>query len=142
MTVAQPLKRILVVDDEKEVRDALQRILERERFEVESVPDAPAAMALARSRAYDLVITDLVMPGPDGLELLKQLKSCSPEIRVILVTAYGSWESYLDAMNRGASNYLTKPVKKVELLRVVRHVLDLPAVDTNGHSGNNHAASA
>ncbi len=123
MPQAEPGKRVLVVDDELEVREALKRILLKEHYEVEAAADGLEARDLVASRTFNLVITDLIMPGMDGLTLLGHLREACPDTRVMIMTAYGGWDSYLDAMNAGAFNYVTKPIKKDELLRLVRSAL-------------------
>lgn len=134
MPQAEPGKRVLVVDDEPEVREALKRILQKEHYEVEAAADGLEARDLVASRSFNLVITDLIMPGMDGLALLTHLRQACPDTRVMIMTAYGGWDSYLDAMNSGAFNYVTKPIKKDELLRLVRNALmpdpdDAPEAD-------------
>ena len=125
MLRTEPGKRVLIVDDELEVREAVKRILQKEHIEVEAAADGIQAEALAVSKSFNLVITDLIMPGMDGLTLLTHLRLACPDTRVLIMTAYGGWDSYLDAMNSGAFNYVTKPIKKDELLRLVRCALDI-----------------
>lgn len=118
--------RILVVDDEREVREALERILRKEEFDVETAATTKEALDLADRSHFDLVITDLVMPGADGIALLSGLRGAHPDVKVVVVTAFGEWTSYLDAMNAGAIDYVTKPLRKSEIIRLVRRALGIP----------------
>ena len=120
----EPAKHVLVVDDEEGVRRALKKILRKEGFDVESAGSAAEAMGLAQRKSFDLVITDMVMPGSNGMVLLSQLRAARPAPKVVLITSYGDWDSYLDAMNAGAFDYVTKPLKKDEIVRLVRHALE------------------
>lgn len=123
MPYVQSAGRVLVVDDEVEVREAVQRILRKENLDVVTAADGEEALLLFVGADFQLVITDLVMPGMDGLALLRALRQLDPGIHVLIMTAYGGWDSYLDAMNSGACNYVTKPIKREELLRHVRNAL-------------------
>lgn len=119
-------KQVLVVDDEQDVRRALTKILHKEGFDVETAADGVEALALAERKAFDLVITDVVMPRCGGRELLVRLHSTDPAIKIILITSYGDWDAYVDAMNAGAFDYITKPIKKTEIVRIARHALAGP----------------
>jgi two-component system response regulator HydG len=125
-------KHVLIVDDEESVRLALKRILRAEGLHVEDAANAIEALALARRMPFDLVITDLVMPGPDGLSLLSNLKTIESPPKVILITAYGEWDTYLAAMNEGAFDYLTKPLKRNQIVLLVRHALGEGAGASSG----------
>jgi two-component system NtrC family response regulator len=116
--------RILVVDDEDNLRRVTQLRLQQAGYDVATAPDAAAALALLDAQPHDLVITDLRMPGLTGLELLDRIKHASPEIIVILVTAYGTIESAVEAMKRGAYDYIIKPVHADALKLVVSRALE------------------
>lgn len=130
--------RVLVVDDDVEVREALQRILRKENLEVTTAADGGEALTLFTQGRFDLVISDLIMPVMDGLTLLREIRHIDPDARVLIMTAYGGWDSYLDAMNAGAFNYVTKPIKREELLQQVRNALRSPT----GEAGASAAAPA
>ncbi|HOU12851.1 MAG TPA: response regulator [Anaerolineae bacterium] len=122
---------VLVVDDDLLIRSGLQRILSREGYEVEEAESAEAAQKLFPRRFFDLVITDLQMPGQDGLALLRDLKGRSPHTPVVMLTAHGSMDVVVNALRSGASDFLTKPYKPAELLSIVarevtRHRQSLP----------------
>jgi DNA-binding response OmpR family regulator len=122
---------ILVVDDDLLIRTGLQRILSHQGYEVEQAESAEAAHELLPRRFFDLVITDLQMPGQDGLALLRDIKQRSPHTPVIMLTAHGSMDVVVDALRAGASDFLTKPYKPQEMLTIVarevtRHRQALP----------------
>ena len=109
--------RILVVDDETPVREMLQRgLTQMGGFSVEVAQNGLEAVERIERDLFDLVLTDLMMPEMDGLELLKLIKGTRPEVPVIMMTAYGSIETAVEAMKVGANDYITKPVDFNELL--------------------------
>src|SRR5690606_3461433 len=117
--------RILVVDDEANARNALAEILREEDYQVETAADGFKALARAESFAPDLVLSDLKMPGMDGVELLGKLKN-TPEldVEVVVMTAFGAVETAVAAMRAGAADYLTKPLNTDELLVVLDRALE------------------
>jgi two-component system response regulator AtoC len=109
--------KILVVDDEALVRDIIKKGLSQMGgFSVEVAQNGSEAIEKIEKDVFDLVLTDLKMPGMDGLELLKNIKGTRPEVMVILMTAYGSIETAVEAMRIGANDYITKPIDLNELL--------------------------
>jgi two-component system response regulator AtoC len=108
---------VLVVDDDKNTRDGLQRAL-RHRFDVRTAESADAALAALADGAVDVMLSDVRMPGEDGISLLKRVQSRHPSVSCILITAYGSVETAVEAMKQGAFDFLTKPVNldRLELL--------------------------
>jgi len=116
--------RVLVVDDERHQRDILRMILEGEGCETAVAGTARQALTAARSETFDIVLTDLKMPDQDGITLLTALLEAQPGLCVILMTAHGTIDSAVDAMRKGAFDYLTKPLEKDELLLVVRRALE------------------
>ena len=116
--------RILVVDDEASARSALSEILTDEGYKVRTAADGFRAVAAAGEFAPDVVLTDLKMPGMDGLTLLARLKEADPEVAVVLMTAFGAVESAVEAMRAGASDYLTKPLNSDELLVIIQRCLE------------------
>jgi len=116
--------RILVVDDDPSLRRVLQVQLEQERYEVAVTASAQQTLAVLQLRQFDLVITDLKLPGMSGLELLKHARSQYPQTVVILLTAFGTVDTAVEAMKAGAYDYLTKPVHPDEMSMVVRRALD------------------
>ncbi|MBI1818765.1 MAG: sigma-54-dependent Fis family transcriptional regulator, partial [Nitrospirae bacterium] len=117
--------RILVVDDEVNMRALFKKILSKEGYQVETVSSGDEAFKLLEKDRFDLVISDLKMPGMDGFELLKKVKEISPQPPFILLTAYGTVDSAVAAMKQGAFDYLTKPLNNDEVRMVIRKALDL-----------------
>jgi DNA-binding NtrC family response regulator len=116
--------RVLVVDDEPHQRDILQMILEGEGYDATVAGNARQAMDEARSGSFDVVLTDLKMPDKSGIELLSELQKTQPGVCVVLMTAHGSIDSAVEAMRRGAFDYLTKPLERDELLLVLKRALE------------------
>jgi len=117
--------RILVVDDEKEIREFLSKALTRiAGFHVEMAEDGEDALKKIEQDKLDLILTDLRMPKMDGLKLITEIAKTKPEILTILMTGYGTIDSALEAMKRGASDYLTKPINLDELVLRIQKVLD------------------
>ena len=115
--------RILVLDDDPHFLRVLARILSGENFLVTSAAGACDAMELLKSAQFDLVISDLRMPECDGLSFLESLRRSGNTVPVIILTAYGEVDTYLEAMNAGATEYLNKPIQSDELLKTVRACL-------------------
>jgi len=119
--------RILIVDDDPHFLRVLARILSGENFLVTSAGGACDALELLKSAQFDLIISDLRMPECDGLNFLEALRRDGNNVPVIILTAYGEVDTYLEAMNAGATEYLNKPIQSDELLRIVRSCLHLRA---------------
>jgi len=115
---------ILVVDDDKGIREILEIVLTQEGYDVTSVEDGLKALAKCRRQKYDLIITDLKMPKMDGIEFMKAAKEVSPESLVILITAYASGESAVRAMQEGAYDYLEKDFDIEILKSVIQNALE------------------
>jgi DNA-binding NtrC family response regulator len=125
---------ILIIEDDRAQREALQEILEHEGYEVETAPDGETGLRRAGETAFDLVLTDLALPGVDGLEILKYLVRHKPQTLCIIVTGYATVKSSVDAMRQGAYDYLPKPVDPQELRLVVRRALEHRALqEENRH---------
>jgi two-component system response regulator HydG len=116
--------RILVVDDEAPNRMGLERILRRERYQVLQASDGNGALQRMRAEPVDLVLSDLRMPGLDGMQLLKAVRAEFPDVEFLLLTAYGSVELAVQAMRDGAYDFITKPIKRHDVLRSVRKALE------------------
>lgn len=117
--MAEQLKSILVVDDEENTRIALTRLLTHEGYDVRTAANGLEALNSLRSYPADLIITDLNMPEMNGLTFLRELNREYPSSCVIMITAFGEVESYLEALNLGAFEYLNKPLRLEELRRVM-----------------------
>ena len=116
--------KVLVVDDDPSLRRVLQVQLEHEGYEVAVTASGQQTLSVLQLRHFDLVITDLKLPGMSGLELLKHVRSQHPETVIIMLTAFGTVDTAVEAMKAGAYDYLTKPVHSDEMLVVVRRALD------------------
>ena len=120
--------RILVVDDEQSMREFLAILLRKEGYAVDTRVDVGSALAAVGSSAYDLVITDLKLPDGSGMELLSEARARDPDAQVIVITAFGTAESAVEAMKRGACDYLTKPFKVEEIKVTVQKALERAAL--------------
>lgn len=116
--------RVLVVDDDNGVRDVCVRALRVYGYQVGSAENGHIALAKLRENSYDLVITDLHMPGMGGIRLLQELRKLHVDIDVIVFTAYGTFESAREALRLGAVDYLTKPVELDDLEQTVHRVME------------------
>jgi len=116
--------RILAVDDERHQRDILQLILNAEGYETTVAGNARQALLEARNQAFDVILTDLKMPDKSGIGLLEELLALQPGQCVVLMTAHGTIDSAVEAMRKGAFDYLTKPLEKDELLLVLRRAME------------------
>ncbi|MCU0578868.1 MAG: sigma-54 dependent transcriptional regulator [Desulfobacterota bacterium] len=117
-------ERLLIVDDEATLCESLKRVFEREGFEVLTAPDAEAALALFEEGAFDLILSDILLPAMDGIEFLQAVKKQAPEQIVIIMTAYASIETAVGALRAGAHDYILKPVIHDEIKRLVRLALN------------------
>ena len=115
---------ILLVDDEKNIRKVLTSVLKGAGYTVMAAESAEAAWPVLKASEVDLLITDLKLPGKSGLELLEGVKTCWPRMPVIMITAFGSIEGAVQAMQLGAYNYLAKPVNNDELLLLIKNALE------------------
>jgi DNA-binding NtrC family response regulator len=106
---------VLVIDDEQGIREMLCYELSQDGFEVEMAENGAAAMEAVKRRKFDLAITDLKMPGMDGVATVEALRSLDPKIEVIVATGYASVETAVACMKRGAYDYIEKPFDLTEL---------------------------
>ncbi|MDR3606722.1 MAG: sigma-54 dependent transcriptional regulator [Oligoflexia bacterium] len=112
--------RVLVVDDEKNITFVIQAVLEKAGYEVLAYNDSAAALEAIDSEDLDAVVTDLYMPGVDGMQILEHCRVSHAELPVVIITAYGTVEAAVSALKRGAFDFVTKPFDQVELLNVIR----------------------
>lgn len=123
--------KILIVDDDELIVESFERVFEEYTtgFDIDKTTDSKKALELIEKKNYDLVITDLVMPDIDGIQVLQKVKELQPDSEVILITAYSSTSSALDAMHFGAFDYITKPLDLSELkMRITRAINKREAV--------------
>jgi two-component system response regulator HydG len=115
---------LLVVDDEASNLESLERIFAREGLAVLTAKDGKDALEIVRKRRVDVVLTDLMMPGISGVDVLKAVKQLSPETETVVMTAYGTVEAAVEAMREGAYDFVTKPLKRAHVVRVVAKALE------------------
>lgn len=127
-------RRILVVDDEEVIRDVLIETLSLERFTAVGAGSAEAALEMLDQEEYHAVISDIMLPGKTGMDLLAEIKMKTPDLPVILITGYSGNYTPDDAIASGADGYFAKPFKNVELVRVVRLVLARAAAHARHHA--------
>ncbi|UCF91875.1 MAG: response regulator [Desulfobacterales bacterium] len=124
------MKRILVIDDESQIRSMLRLMLERAGYEVLEASDGAEGIRLYRENSADLVITDLIMPNKDGIGMIIALKKEFPEVKIIAMSGGGlnRPEGYLiGAQKLGATRTLTKPINREQMLRAVKDTLKAPS---------------
>jgi two-component system response regulator PilR (NtrC family) len=114
---------ILVVDDELSMREFLKILLEKEGFEVITASEATSAIDLIKKQDFDLILSDIKMPGMGGLTLLEKIKEINSSLPVIMITAYASPENAVIAMKSGAFDYITKPFKVDEILKIIKSAI-------------------
>ncbi len=117
-------ERILIVEDEPTLRESLKRVFLRDGYEVETVAQAESALQHFEEGAYDLILTDILLPGMDGIGFLQAVKKQAPNQIVIIMTAYASIETAVGALRAGAYDYILKPIIHEEIKRIVRIALN------------------
>jgi len=123
-----PAEKILVVDDEQSMAQFLAIVLRKEGYQVATVQNGRDALDKVKAEAFDVVITDIRMPGMDGIQLLQGIKKQDPGLQVVIMTAYASQQSAIDAVNLGAFQYLIKNAKNDEIKLVVRNAIEMRKV--------------
>jgi DNA-binding NtrC family response regulator len=119
---------LLIVDDEINIRRTLSKILAKQGYHVEAAADAAEALSLARQQRFHLLISDLKLPDLDGLSLLREIRPLLPDIQVIVMTAYGTIETAVEAMRQGAYDYIAKPFEPAHLLVLIEKALEKHAL--------------
>jgi DNA-binding NtrC family response regulator len=117
-------KDLLIVDDEFLVCESLKELLSLEGYTVDAVPDGAAALAKVKEDRYQLIISDIRMPGLNGIELLKELKGRAPDTAIIFITGHGHIEGAVEAIKLGAYDYITKPIDDLRLKVSIKHALE------------------
>lgn len=118
------MPRILIIDDEKAIRNTLREILQYEKFEVDEAGDGAEGLKKVESNSFDLVLCDIKMPKMDGLEVLAKLQELNPDLPVVMISGHGTIETAVDAIKSGAFDYIAKPPDLNRLLVTVRNALD------------------
>ena len=122
--------KILIIDDEKAICNTLKEILEYEKYEVDIANDGDEGVKKAKATIYDLVLCDIKMPKMDGLEVLAMLQQINPELPVVMISGHGTIETAVDAIRKGAYDYISKPPDLNRLLVTVRNALDRSSLIT------------
>ena len=118
------MKKILIVDDDAEFRSHLLGVLKEEGFETDSAASAKEALAKNETKEFDVVLLDFMMPKMTGIDALQEIRRQRPKTKVIMITAFATVENAVDAVRKGASDYISKPFKIRELLTTIRRVLE------------------
>lgn len=124
------MPRILIIDDEKAIRNTLREILQYEKFEVDEAGDGAEGLKKVESNSFDLVLCDIKMPKMDGLEVLAKLQELNPDLPVVMISGHGTIETAVDAIKSGAFDYIAKPPDLNRLLVTVRNALDRSSLIT------------
>ncbi|MEL6548580.1 MAG: response regulator, partial [Myxococcota bacterium] len=122
------MAQVLIVDDEQSLREVLETLLSREGHDVVTAPDVRSALACSHDYRWDLVYTDLKLPDGSGMEVLKHMRELQPEAQVIVMTAYATTETAVDAMRLGAYDYQLKPFKVDEIRAITLKALEKVAL--------------
>jgi DNA-binding NtrC family response regulator len=118
------MAKILIVDDDVELRENLYEVLADAGYEVELAPSATVALKVCGRDIFDIILLDLIMPGTPGNVALSEFRKASPGSKIIMITAFATIENAIEAMKRGASDFLPKPFKINDLLTIIRRVLE------------------
>jgi len=122
-------KSVLIVDDEKNIRLTLSQALEVLGVETETAANGEEALTKLKEKEFGLILLDLKMPGMDGMEVLRRVREFRPDVRVIILTAYGTVESAVEAMKLGAADFIQKPFSPEEIRELVSRVMDREKLD-------------
>ncbi|MDY6851556.1 MAG: response regulator [Thermodesulfobacteriota bacterium] len=122
--------RILVVDDEKRIRDACQTMLTQDGFEADQTGDGALGLKMIDQRHYDIVLLDLMMPGLSGFDVLERIKAIHPDTVIIVITGYATIEHSIEAMKKGAFDFIPKPFAPQDLRVMVAKAIEYVAEST------------
>jgi len=131
-------KAVLIVDDERNIRLTLSQSLEALEVETDTAANGEEALTKLGERDFGLMMLDLKMPGMDGMDVLRNVREIRPDIRVIIITAYGTIESAIEAMKLGAVDFIQKPFAPAEIRELVTRVLDREKLDE--HKAKDYAS--
>lgn len=118
------MAKILVIDDERSIRNSLREILEYEKHEVQDAPDGTSGLKKAESEKFNIILCDVTMPGMDGMEFLEKVLDVQPEVPVIMISGHGTIETAVDAIKKGAYDFISKPFDLNRILITIRNALD------------------
>jgi len=118
------MKKVLIVDDDAELRSTLSEILKGAGYHIDEASSGKEAIEKMASKDFDIALLDLMMPKMNGIETLTELKKITPKTKVIMITAFATVENAVDAIKKGASDYISKPFRIEELLTTIRRVIE------------------
>ena len=118
------MKKVLIVDDDAELRSTLSEILKGAGYHIDEASSGKEAIEKIVSKDFDIALLDLMMPKMNGIETLTELKKITPKTKVIMITAFATVENAVDAIKKGASDYISKPFRIEELLTTIRRVIE------------------
>lgn len=118
------MKKVLVVDDDAELRSTLSEILKGAGYHIDEAPSGKEAIEKITAKDFDIALLDLMMPKMSGIDVLKAIKKIKPKIKVIMITAFATVENAVDAIKKGASDYISKPFRIDDLLTIIRRVIE------------------
>lgn len=118
------MPRILVIDDERSIRNSLREILEYEKFKVDDAEDGNAGLELIKKNGYDVVLCDIKMPKMDGLEVLTKIQQLSSDVPVVMISGHGTIDTAVEAIKKGAFDFVSKPLELNRILVTVRNAVD------------------
>lgn len=124
------MSKILVIDDERSIRNTLKDILEYEKYEVDLAEDGNKGIEKVKSAEYDVVLCDIKMPGLDGIEVLEKLNEMSPDTPVVMISGHGNIDTAVDSIKKGAFDYIEKPLDLNRLLITIRNAMDKSSLVT------------
>lgn len=130
------MNKILVVDDDRELRSNLREILSGAGFQIDEAASGREAVDKSTAGDFDIILLDLIMPKMSGADVLMELRKVAPRARVIMITAFATIENAVDAVKRGASDYISKPFKIDELITRIRRVLEEARFEKCGATGD------
>src|SRR5688572_24385166 len=128
------MPKILIVDDEKAIRNTLKDILQYEKFEVDEAADGAEALKKVETLHFDLVFCDIKMPKMDGLEVLTRMQEMKPDMPVVMISGHGTIDTAVEAIKKGAFDFVSKPPDLNRLLITVRNALDRSTLVTETKS--------
>lgn len=117
-------ERLLIIEDEETLCESLKRVLSKEGYIVDTAGSAESALEIFEKGHYDLIITDIILPGISGIEFLKKVKERHAEQIIVIITAYASLETAVEALRSGAYDYIVKPIIHEELKQIVKNALE------------------
>jgi two-component system, NtrC family, nitrogen regulation response regulator NtrX len=118
------MSKILVIDDERSIRNTLKDILEYEKYEVDLAEDGKKGLEMVKQTEYDIILCDIKMPGMDGIEVLEQMNTLAPDSPVVMISGHGNIDTAVESIKKGAYDFIEKPLDLNRLLITIRNAMD------------------